>query len=411
MTETLKTDVAIVGGGLVGLTLGLSLVRSGVDAIVLDIAEPSEALEPEFDGRASAIALASRRLFSTLGLDGALTGHTQPINQIMVSDGRVGIGGGAAPVFLHFDHAEIGQTPLGEMIENRHIRFALHEAARVSGLRILAPVHVESCSAGPRETVLTLKDGGQVRARLCVSAQGRDSPLRDQNNIRLTKWSYQQTGIVATVHHERPHDGVAHELFLPSGPFALLPLPGNRSSIVWTERSDAAPAFLALADKDFCREVAKRFGDHWGVIAVKGPRWSYPIGLQMASRYIAPRFALVGDAAHVIHPIAGQGLNLGLRDVAALAEVIVEALRTGEDPGSEIVLARYEKWRAFDNTVMAAGMDVLNRLFSNDWGPLRALRTLGLGIVNEIGPLRRVFMRQAGGEITNAPRLLRGEAL
>jgi 2-octaprenyl-6-methoxyphenol hydroxylase len=229
--------------------------------------------------------------------------------------------------------------------------------------------------------------------------------------IRVTSWSYEQTGIVATITHERPHHGIAHELFLPSGPFAILPLVGNRSSIVWTERTAAASAFLRLSNEDFTAEIAKRFGDHWGRISVDGARWSYPIGLQLASRYIDNRLVLAGDAADVIDPIAGQGLNLGLRDAAALAEVLIDAARLGQDIGSENVLLRYQRWRSFDNTMLAGVMDGLNRLFSNSISPIRALRTLGLGVVNEIEPLRKFFMRHAGGDVGNLPRLLRGESL
>jgi 2-octaprenyl-6-methoxyphenol hydroxylase len=365
-------------------------------------------LEPTFDGRASAIAFASRRMFSALGFDEDLEGVVQPITQIMVSDGD--LMNGAAPFFLHFDHAEVGAAPLGEMIENRQTRFALHRGAgRTPGLKLIAPAKVTAIETGTRSATLTLSTGQTIQAALCVAADGRESPLRAQMGIRNAAWSYDQTAIVATIAHERPHEGVAHELFLPAGPFAILPLIGNRSSIVWTERRAAAPAFMRLSDADFLAEVSKRFGDHWGRLALEGPRFSYPLSLQLASDYVAERFVLAGDAAHGVHPIAGQGLNLGLRDVAALAETIVDAARLGQDLGSAPVLERYRRWRAFDNTALACVMDGLNRLFSNDLKPVRALRTLGLGLVNEIGPLRRLFMRQAGGDMGDLPRLLRGE--
>jgi 2-octaprenyl-6-methoxyphenol hydroxylase len=405
---TIKTEVAIAGGGLVGMTLGIALAQAGISVTVIDQLPPATVLEPAFDGRASAIAFASRRMFHALGLDPELDGVVQPIAQIMVSDGD--LMNGAAPFFLHFDHAEVGHVPLGEMIENRHTRFALHKgASRTPGLTLIAPAKVSAVETNTRAATLTLSTGQKIEAALVVAADGRDSPLRVQMGIRNAAWSYDQTAIVATIAHERPHEGVAHELFLPAGPFAILPLIGNRSSIVWTERRAAAPAFMRLNDQDFIAEVAKRFGDHWGALSLEGPRFSYPLSLQLAADYVAERFVLAGDAAHGVHPIAGQGLNLGLRDVAALAETIVDAARLGQDIGSAPVLERYRRWRAFDNTALAGVMDGLNRLFSNDIKPVRALRTLGLGLVNEIGPLRRLFMRQAGGDLGDLPRLLRGE--
>lgn len=410
MTQIYRTEVAIAGGGLVGISLGLALAQAGIDAIVVDQQPQATVLEPAYDGRASAIAFASRRMLSALGLDPFLEGATQPINRILVTDGD--LLNGASPFILHFDHAEIGGEALGVMIENRHLRYALSSVASgVPRLKLLAPAKISGLTTNARITRLDLSDGGRVEAALCVAADGRDSPLRAIMGIRNASWSYDQTGIVATVTHEHPHEGIAHELFLPAGPFALLPLTGNRSSIVWTERSVAAPAFMRLNDRDFECEVAKRFGDHWGRITVQGPRWSYPISLQLAASYVGERFVLAGDAAHGVHPLAGQGLNLGLRDVAALAEVIVEAARLGQDIGTQTVLARYQRWRTFDNVTLAGAMDVLNRLFSNDIKPLRALRSLGLGIVNEIGPLRRMFMRHAGGGTGQLPRLLRGDAI
>jgi 2-octaprenyl-6-methoxyphenol hydroxylase len=408
MTHAAKTEIAIAGGGFVGLSLGLALAQAGIATTVIDQQAPAEALEPAFDGRASAIAATSRRLFSALGLNPDLDGKTQAMTEILVSDGD--LMNGAAPFYLHFDHAEAGDAPPSEMIENRHLKHALWSAARAqANLTICAPDKVEKIETKQKGATLTLASGGAVEAALCVACDGRDSPLRTQMGIRSTSWSYDQVGIVATIAHERPHGGVAHELFLPSGPFAILPLPGNRSSIVWTERAVAAPAFMRLKDADFLSEVAKRFGGQWGALSLEGPRWSYPLALQLASTYVGQRFVLAGDAAHGVHPIAGQGLNLGLRDVAALAETIIDAIRLGQDPGSPVVLTRYEQWRRFDNVSLAAAMDGLNRLFSNDLKHLRALRTLGLGLVNEIGPLRRFFMRQASGDSATMPRLLRGE--
>ena len=250
-----------------------------------------------------------------------------------------------------------------------------------------------------------------VGTALCIAADGRESPLREAMGIKTIGWSYAQTGIVATVAHERPHEGVAQELFLASGPFAILPMTGNRSSIVWTERSEQAPAYVKLGDEAFLNEVAQRFGDQWGALKLEGPRWSYPLSMQLALSTIAPRFALAGDAGHSIHPIAGQGLNLGLRDAAALAETVIEAKRLGLDIGSESVLERYQSWRRFDNALFTASMDALNRLFSNSIAPIAMARRFGLDVVDSIPPLKRFFMRQAGGEGADLPRLMRGEVL
>ena len=410
----MKYDVAIVGGGMVGLTLGLALAQGGLQVAVVDALAPDAVMDARFDGRVSALAFASRRLFESLGLWSALAPSASPINDIVVSDGRVSEG--AAPLFLHFDHAELGAEPLGHILENRHIRRALHGALPGHPrLRLLAPMSARGLEVGRAEALVSLADGSALAARLCVAAEGAHSPLRDAQGIKTLGWDYPQTGLVATVAHERPHEGVAQEYFLPSGPFAILPMApdmtGNRSSLVWTERTELAQAFLALDEAGFDAEVAARFGSYLGATKVVGPRWSYPLRLQLAYDYVRPRFALAGDAAHVIHPIAGQGLNLGLRDVAALAEVLIDAARQGEDIGAEDVLLRYQRWRRFDNVLLAAATDALNRLFSNDVGPLRLARDLGLSLVGALGPARRFFMRQAGGAVGELPRLLRGEPL
>jgi 2-octaprenyl-6-methoxyphenol hydroxylase len=333
----------------------------------------------------------------------------QPINDIMVSDGRVREG--ASPFFLHFDHKEIGDEPLGHLIENRHMRIALQKAVADQKLiRLLAPQSVTRVDYGA-QAVATLGNGEKVSARLCFAADGRGSPTREAAGIKTVGWDYGQTGIVCTVEHEVPHDGVAQEYFLPGGPFAILPMVGNRSSLVWTEKTEDAKAILSLGDEAFAQEMRARFGDYLGACAPVGPRWSYPLTLQLARDYVRPRLALIGDAAHGIHPIAGQGLNLGLRDVAAAAEVVVDAARLGLDIGALDVLERYQRWRRFDNVALSLLMDGLNRLFSNDIGPVRLARDLGLGLVNQIGPARRFFMRHAGGVVGDLPKLLRGEAV
>ncbi|MDR3498401.1 MAG: FAD-dependent monooxygenase [Parvibaculum sp.] len=404
-----ESDVLIVGGGLTGLPLALALAQGGLGVTVVDAQDPARVVDAGFDGRVSAIAFASCRMFDELGIMKHLEGQTQPINDIVVSDGRVREG--ASPLFLHFDHSEIGDQPLGQLIENRHIRIALQKALEeAKGIRLLAPLSVERVAYGEGVTA-RLSNGARVSAKLCLAADGRNSPTRVAAGIRTVGWDYNQAGIVTTVEHERPHDGVAQEYFLPGGPFAILPMVGNRASLVWTEKTEMAATIMALDDEAFADEMRARFGDYLGACKPVGPRWSYPLSLQLARDYVRPRLALVGDAAHGIHPIAGQGLNLGLRDVAAAAEVIVDAARLGLDIGALTVLERYQRWRRFDNVALSLLMDGLNRLFSNDIAPVRLARDLGLGLVNQIGPARRFFMRHAGGAVGDLPRLLRGEAI
>jgi 2-octaprenyl-6-methoxyphenol hydroxylase len=410
MSARSKFDVVIAGGGMVGLTLGLALAKSGVETAVVDGLDPKLVVDAKFDGRVSSFAPASRRLLDALGLWAHLAPQAQPIMDIIVGDGSAREGASAA--LLHFEHSEVGQGPLAHMIENRHFRMALQrEIEGVTALALVAPRRVARASQGRGAIEVELDDGRLFAASLCIAADGRESPLREAHGIKTVGWSYAQTGIVATIAHERPHNGTAYELFLASGPFAILPMTGNRSSIVWTERGSLAPAFLKLDDAAFIGEVAQRFGDQWGVLSLDGPRWSYPLSMHLALSYVAPRFALAGDAAHGVHPIAGQGLNLGLRDAAALAEVVIDAARLGLDIGSEAVLGRYQSWRRFDNALFAASFDALNRLFSNDIAPVAAVRRMGLDIVDSIAPLKRFFMHQASGASGDVPRLMRGEAI
>jgi 2-octaprenyl-6-methoxyphenol hydroxylase len=305
----------------------------------------------------------------------------------------------------------VGASQLGAIVENRHIRAALQgKALSEKNLTIIAPAAVKSVTTEAGGVTALLGNGESVAARLAVAADGRVSPLRDAAGIKTIGWSYPQIGIVATVEHERPHNGVAYEHFLPAGPFAILPMTGNRASLVWTEEKTKAPALLALDEDRFNEELARRFGAHLGAVKATGPRWSYPLSFHIARDFVKPRFALAGDCAHGIHPIAGQGLNLGLKDAAALAEVLLDAARLGQDIGALDVLKRYERWRRFDSVTLAASTDALNRLFSNDIEPLRVLRDIGMGIVDSIGPARRFFMRHAGGDVGKLPRLMRGEA-
>jgi len=403
--RTAGCDVAIVGGGMAGLTLGCALAGAGVRVRVLEPRAMSAQTDPGFDGRTTAVAAGSRAILEAIGAWGAMAADAQPILDIRVSDGR-------SPLFLHYDHRALGAGPLGHIVENRVIRRAL--AARLAALDAAALVEgcrVVSARLAGRAAELRAADGRTLRCRLAVAADGRRSALREAAGIEVTEWRYAQTGIVCTVAHERDHGGVAQERFLPAGPFAILPMTGRRSSIVWTERARVAPAILALDDAGFAEELSLRFGDYLGALRVVGPRFSYPLGLLHAHRYVGPRLALVGDAAHAIHPIAGQGINIGWRDVAALAEVAVDAMRLGLDPGGADALARYERWRLPDNALMLAATDGLNRLFSNDVAPLRAARDLGLAAVDRAPPLKRLFMRHAMGLLGTLPRLARGAAL
>jgi 2-octaprenyl-6-methoxyphenol hydroxylase len=369
---------------------------------VVDALAPEAVLAESFDGRVSALAYASVRMLTALGVWRHLEPHAQPICEILVTDGKPGQP--ASPFSLHFDAGEIGAATLGHIAENRHIRAALY-AAMPPGLTLIAPAAVTGLENIPGGVIAHLGNGESVKAALAVAADGRESKLRAEMGIGVIGWSYPQTGIVATVAHERPHNGVAYEHFLPSGPFAILPMTANRSSLVWTEAKNKAPAMLALDQADFDAEVARRFGPHLGP-----GRWSYPLSFHLARDFVRPRFALAGDCAHGIHPIAGQGLNLGLKDAAALAETVLDAARLGRDIGALDTLKRYERWRRFDSLALAASTDALNRLFSNDIAPLRHLRDLGLGIVDAVGPARRFFMRHAGGDVGKLPRLLKGEA-
>ena len=404
-----KTDLLISGGGMVGLTLALACAQGGLKTVIVDSAPAALQLEPAFDGRVSALAYASVRLLTALGVWDDLAPHAQPIREILVTDGKVA--GATSPFSLHFDAQEVGAESLGHIAENRHTRAALQAAvARAANLELIAPATIKSLATDAGSAIVTLADGSQIAAALVIAAEGRESRLRAQMGINTIGWSYPQTGIVATVEHEKPHNGVAYEHFLPSGPFAILPMTGNRSSLVWTESKTKAPGLLALDETGFHAELARRFGDHLGTTRAAGPRWSYPLAFHIARDFVKPRFALAGDTAHGIHPIAGQGLNLGFKDAAALAEVLLDAARLGRDIGALDTLKRYERWRRFDSFTLAASTDAMNRLFSNDIAPLRHLRDLGLGVVDAIGPARRFFMRHAGGDVGKLPKLMKGEA-
>lgn len=396
----IRTRVLIIGGGLVGQSLGLALARAGIANVIVDRESPETQTAPPFDGRASAIAAASWRMLQRLDVAGRIR-DVQPIEQIRVSDKW-------SPLFLHYDHAELGDEALGQMVENRYTRLALLDAiASTEGVDLLAPVEAGRVRRGHGGVEANLRDGTVIRAELCVAADGRMSRLRQEAGIDTIQWRYPQDGIVCTIAHELPHDGIAHERFLPAGPFAILPLTQNRASLVWTERSDLAPGFMELPEDAFVDEIQQRVGGFLGDLQVVGPRFRYPLTLVLAKAFRAERLALAGDAAHGIHPIAGQGFNLGLRDVAALTEVLSEAAKLGLDLGCAEVLADYERWRRTDSVALTAVTDILNRLFSNDLPPVQIARDLGLAAVNRAKPLRKFFMRHAMGDVGDRPALLR----
>ncbi len=404
------TELVIAGAGLTGMLLGLACAGAGLDVTIVDPQDPAAMLEPGFDGRTSAIAYGSRLVFDGIGLWPDIAGAAEPIREIRVADDE-------SPLFLHYDSRDLGpgskgETPLGYIVENWVLRRALFERARaLPTLKLLAPGRIAALEASPTGAVAVLDDGEMLRTRLVAAADGMNSPLRRAAGIRAIEWRYRQTGIVTTVAHASPHGGIAVEHFLPAGPFAILPMRGNFSSIVWTEDSDLAPRLLALPEAEFAAELRARFGDYLGDIEPIGPRFSHKLALMQAERYVGRRLALIGDAAHVIHPIAGQGLNIGIRDIAALAELIIDARRLGLDIGDESVLVPYERRRRSDALLLAAVTDALNRLFSNTIPPIRLARDVGLALVNRLPPLKRLLMHHAMGTIGDRPRLARGQKL
>ena len=416
METSSSRDVVIVGGGVTGATLALALAQAGLAVVLIDAQPMSAVLTPHFDGRASAIAAASMNQWRVLGLAEQLEAVAQPIRSILVTDGGApgAAGRGIDAGVLRFDSEDLGDGPdaaLGFMVENRHIRAVVGQALTAAKVEIVAPAEVQALVVDAQAAQVRLADGRVFTAPLVVGAEGRRSGVREAAGIKTYGWSYGQTGVVATVQLAEPHNGVAHEYFLPGGPLAILPLTGQRASLVWTEKTALAQALVAGSAPAFEAYLARRFGDHLGAPRLLGSRFAFPLDLQLAEQIVAPRTALIGDAAHAIHPIAGQGLNLGLKDVAALAQVIVEARRLGEDWGSELVLQRYARWRRFDVAAVAAAADLFTRLFSNDIPVLRTVRGAGLALVNRMAPARRLFVREAAGVVGDRPRLLMGERL
>ena len=402
-----EQDIIIVGGGLNGCALALALAADGLAATVVDALPRETRADPGFDGRAYALALSSQRLLRAIGIWDRVAALAEPILQIKVTDGRAGEG--PSPWMLAFDHAEIEEGPMGYMVEDRHLRRAFLEALADAPLVThRAGETVVAQEAGPAGATVTLASGEAVAGALIVGCDGRQSGTAARAGIRRTGWEYGQTAIVCAVSHERPHGGVAHQFFMPGGPLAILPLKDNRSAIVWSERRERAEALLAMSDAAFLAALKPAFGSFLGKITLAGARWGYPLGLSLAEAMVADRVALAGDAAHGVHPIAGQGLNAGLRDVAALAEVLGQARRRGEDAGSRAVLERYAAWRRFDTATLALSTDTFNRLFSNDNPVLRLARDIGLGAVNRLPGLRRGFIREAAGLTGDLPQLMRG---
>ncbi|MDZ4093945.1 MAG: FAD-dependent oxidoreductase [Paracoccaceae bacterium] len=408
---THDTDILIVGGGLNGPALALALAQGGQNVTVVDARPAPARAGAGFDGRAYALAIASKRMLSVLGVWAHIADKSQPILKIKASDGHAGTG--PAPFFLTFDSDEIEEGPMGFMVEDRHLYAAFLAAMRkdpritlMSGETVTAQ---ETDATGVR---VTLASGKTLSANLLIGCDGRASGTARRAGIKRTGWGYGQTALVTAIHHEHPHHGIAHQYFMPAGPLAILPLPGgHQSSIVWSETDAVAAAIQSMPDAEYLTALRPRFGDFLGEISLAGARFTYPLTLTLANSFVAPRLALVGDAAHGVHPIAGQGLNLGLRDVGALAQVLIEAARRGEDIGAADVLERYQHWRRFESTALALGMDSVNRLFSNDSSILRAGRDMGLALVNAVPGLRRRFMRQAAGLSGDLPRLLAGQPI
>jgi 2-octaprenyl-6-methoxyphenol hydroxylase len=405
------TDILIAGGGLNGPALALALAQGGFRVTVVDARPAPDRAEAGFDGRAYALAVASVRLLKAIGVWGAVADKAQPILEIKASDGRAGEG--AAPFFLHFDAAEIEEGPMGHMLEDRFLYAAFLAAMRAApGITLLSGETVVGQEVSTSGVSVRLASGRELTAGLLVGCDGRGSGVATRAGIKRVGWGYGQTALVTAIRHEKDHEGIAQQFFMPSGPLAILPLKGgHHSSIVWSETDDVARAIQALPDDQYLEALRPRFGDFLGEISLAGARFTYPLSLSLAERFVADRVALVGDAAHGVHPIAGQGLNLGLRDVAALAEVLILARRRGEDVGSPVALEEYQRWRRFDATALALGMDAVNRVFSTDNPVLRLGRDLGMGLVSALPGLRRGFIRQAAGLTGELPRLLAGKPI
>ncbi|MDX1975173.1 MAG: UbiH/UbiF/VisC/COQ6 family ubiquinone biosynthesis hydroxylase [Rickettsiales bacterium] len=396
--SSITYDVIIAGGGMVGMTLAVALAAEGFSVCVIEKTAMPAQLEVDFDGRVSAIALGSRNILQNIGAWEHMEPYAQPIYDIRVSDGNM-------PFFLHYHYEEVGASPFGYILENRHIRHGLQQVS----------AHLLNLTIRDKNTIghvkqygshVSVEVGGEhITARLLVAADGKNSYVRNQLGIKSVDWAYQQTAIVCTIAHSLSHDGLAQERFLPAGPFAVLPMTGNHSSLVWVEPKDRVEAYLTLSDEEFAQEITERVGDYLGAITPISKRFSYPLSVMHAHSYISERVALIGDAAHAIHPIAGQGVNLGFRDVAVIAELLADAKNAGQDIGDAAVLKHYQQWRRFDNMTMLAVTDVLTRLFSNNYLATTLARGIGLWAVGKLPSLKRFFMRHAMGLEGDTPKL------
>lgn len=406
---TNSSDILIVGGGLNGPALALACANAGLTVTIIDKINTAKLSSDTFDGRGYALSLSSQRLLKAIGVWDAVKSNAQPILDVKVTDGKAG--DGPAPFMLEFDHAETDDGPVGFMVEDRYLRVALLSAlvAHPRITQIEGMVTAQTTDAALAQ--VTLDDGTVLTSPLIIGCDGRTSGTALRAGIGRTGWGYDQTALVCAIAHEKPHNGCAHQYFMPAGPLAILPLPGNKSSIVWTEKTKAAAEIQALSDADYLEVLRPIFGDFLGEIALAGKRFTYPLNLTLANAFAAPRVALVGDAAHGMHPIAGQGLNAGFKDVGALSEVIVEAHRRGEDIGRIDVLERYQQWRRFDVASQAVMTDGFNKLFSNNNPILRLGRDIGMGIVNALPTVRRAAMREAAGVSGDLPKLMQGKPL
>ncbi|HVF37750.1 MAG TPA: FAD-dependent monooxygenase [Sphingomicrobium sp.] len=400
-----RADVIILGGGLVGLALAASLDASGLSSIVVDPADPEARKGAVFDGRTSALSSSSKRMFDTVGISEHFPVPGCPIRRIEVADGL-------EPGGLVFDPGN-DDEPLGWMNENRHLRAALLARAEAGrNIWLMWKAKAAAVERNEHRVTVRLEDGRTIGAPLLVAAEGRNSPMREAAGIRCARWKYDHAAIVATLRHERPHDNVAHEIFYPAGPFALLPMTddeeGHRSAIVWSVAAVDAPGFLSLSDEDFAAEAEAAMGGFLGKIELLSPRSNYPLGFHHAARIIDRRLALVGDAAHGIHPIAGQGVNLGYRDAAALAQVLVEGARMGLDLGDRQLLDRYQRWRGLDTFMVSLATDSLTRIYGIPGKTASKFRRFGMGLINRIGPVKDRLMAEARGTSGDLPLLLRG---
>jgi 2-octaprenyl-6-methoxyphenol hydroxylase len=402
-------DVIIAGGGLNGLTLALALDSAGITTVVIDAFAPQESLSPKFDGRSYALSAASKKMLDALGLWEDLAHHAEPMLEIKVSDGAAGEA--PSPFVMQFGDDDFSQGPMGFMVEDRHLRARLAQAVKASNVTLQSGQTITNQTIHSTHVTVAIDGHRPITAAVLVGADGRNSRTAKTAGLTRTGWNYNQYSLVCAISHEKPHHGIAHQYFMPSGPLAILPLTQNRSGIVWTEQQHVAQNIHSLSDADYLDILRPRFGDFLGEISLAGSRYIYPLSLSTTHRMIAPRVALVGDAAHAVHPIAGQGLNSGFKDVAALAEVLCDTRRRGQDLGIHTTLAEYQKWRGFDNALLCTATNSFNRLFSNNNPLLRGIRDLGMGLINAAPKLRKNFVATAAGAAGDPPRLLRGEPL